>query len=220
MPEQYSQGAHSLLGVFTFALPAGIVALLIFYWVAPHIAFLLPSPHREALQPRIKVPRSLREVLTAGCGIVLGAETHILWDSFTHESASLVERIRLLHAPLFGTRFPVYLGLEFLSSTFGLCILVFAYRRWMTGEGFRLWVWQRPGWRFYLWLVVLTCCFAAGMTESHTMPALVSLEFLRHRHFGFVFITSFVRDALLVSGAVAILANVLRPRSQRDHAAF
>jgi len=108
MPEQYSQGAHSLLGVFTFALPAGIVALLIFYWVAPHIAFLLPSPHREALQPRIKVPRSLREVLTAGCGIVLGAETHILWDSFTHESASLVERIRLLHAPLFGTRFPVY----------------------------------------------------------------------------------------------------------------
>ena len=85
MPAHYTEHAHTWLGALTFALPVGIIALLIFYWAEPSIIFLLPSPHREAFQSRIHVPAAtLPEVLTAACGIVLGAETHVLWDSLTH----------------------------------------------------------------------------------------------------------------------------------------
>jgi hypothetical protein len=210
MPEHFKRNSHTLLGTFSSALPVGIFVLLIFYWIAPQVAFLLPSPHREVLQPKIKAPGSLVEFLMAASGIALGAETHVLWDSFTHKTGWAVERVPLLRELLWGNRIPVYLALEYLSSVIGLCILLYVYDRWMKAEGFQRWMWQRPSWRFYLWLVVFVGCFVAAIIESHTVHAIASSYFLHSRHFALVFLTSFVRNMLIALCTVSIGTKVLR----------
>ncbi len=207
MPGHFKQNSHTFLGTFSSALPVGILVLLIFYWIAPQVVFLLPSPHREVLQPRIKTPASLVEVLMAACGIVLGAESHVLWDSFTHQAGWAVERVPLLREPLVGDKVPVYLALQYLSTVFGLCVILYAYHRWMKAAGFPRWMWQRPSWRFYLWAAVLCACSVEAFVESHALHALAS--FPRSRHFAVVFITSFVRNVLIALCTVSIGAKVL-----------
>lgn len=218
MPESYKEHAHTFLGAFSFSLPVGIIALIIFYWIAPEAAFLLPSPHREALQQRLKVPASLPEALMAACGIVLGAETHVLWDSFTHKMGAAVQRVPFLRDDLFGSRIPIYLALQYLSSVVGLCILVYVYSRWIKTAGFRAWKWQSPSWRFYLWLVILVGCFVEAIAESDTVHAITSLYFLQSRHFAFIFIISFVRNVLAALCALSISVKLINPPSLRDTA--
>lgn len=216
MPKHFKENAHTLMGTMTFSLPIGIIVLLIFYWIAPEIAFLLPSPHREALQPRINVHTfSVREVLMAACGIVLGAWTHVLWDSFTHRTGWIVERVPLLGQTLLGTGMSSYVALQYLSSVLGLCLLAYIYGRWMNAIGSRVWVWQRPSWRFYLWLVVLGGCFTAATIESHAVHAIASFYFLHGRHFAVIFITSFVRKVLVALCVVSICCKAARFRWTR-----
>ncbi len=218
MPDHYKENAHTWLGAVVFGLPVGILVLLIFYWVAPEIAFLLPSPHREALAAEIKTPpASLRRAVMAICGIVLGAETHVLWDSFTHQTGWLVERTPFLREPLWGDRLPVYFALQILSSVFGVCLLLYLYDRWIRAGGEQPWMWQGPSWRFCVWLAVLSGCFVEAMTESHAVHAIASFHFLQSsRHFGLIFVTSLIRNVLLASCAVAIFAKFHRFRSAKD----
>lgn len=218
MPDHYKENAHTWLGAVVFGFPVGIVVLLIFYWAAPEIAFLMPSPHREALAAEIKAPTaSLRGAVMAACGIVLGAETHVLWDSFTHQTGWLVEQIPLLQQPLWGNRLPVYFALQILSSVFGVCLLLYLYDRWIRTGGKQPWIWQRASWRFYVWLAVLTGCFAEAMTESRAVHGIARFHFLQSsRHFGLILVTSLIRNVLLASCALAIFAKLLRSRSAKD----
>ena len=216
MPEFYKENAHTFLGAFTFSLPVGIAALLIFYWLAPELVFLLPSPHREVLQARTKLPSSFRDALMVVCGIVLGAETHVLWDSFTHETGWMVERVALLREFFFETRIPVYLALQVLSSLFGLFILLYAYDRSMKEAGFRRWLWQKPSWRSYLWFAVLAGCFAGAIIESDTVHAIFYV--MRSRHFILIFIISFVQNVLIALCALSICVKLLNLHSIRDTA--
>src|SRR3954467_3723030 len=57
LPGNFNHISHSLLGTFYSSLPLGILALLVFYWIGEEVAFLLPSPHRDALRGKVKVPK-------------------------------------------------------------------------------------------------------------------------------------------------------------------
>jgi hypothetical protein len=220
LPDSFKEHAHSFSGAFFFSLPVGMVLLLIVYWLAPEIVFLLPSPHREALQRSdIRSPWSLRKGLLAACGIVIGAVTHVLWDSFTHKTGWVVERFPSLAAPLGNNGMPVYLALQWLSSILGLCVIFYAYHRYMTQAGVRYWIFHNPSWRSFLWLVVLGACFLEATMESHTVRAIVMYDFLESRHFGFVFITSFVRDVLAALCALSIAVKIFNLRSLQ-HSAY
>ncbi len=66
LPDYYKDNAHELVRGLVVSVPVGIVILLIFYWVAPEITFLLPSPHRQALRRRMEAASlSLRSALLA-----------------------------------------------------------------------------------------------------------------------------------------------------------
>ena len=216
MPNHFKENAHTLLGTILFSLPVGIIVLLIFYWIAPAVVFLLPSPHREALQPRIKVPAfSLREVLIAISGIALGAATHVLWDSFTHRTGWIVERVALLRQTPFGTRIPVYMALQYLSSVLGFCLLLYVYDRWMKAAGFRPWIWSRPSWRSCLWLAVLGGSLIAAIIESHTVHAITGLYLLHSRRFVLILLTSFVRNVLIALCVVSVGAKAAQSLSMQ-----
>jgi hypothetical protein len=125
LPVEYSRlETHSLAGLFTFCLPAGLAVWLYFVTVLerPTIAFL-PDAWR------IRVPRSVltpREVGMASLAILLGAITHLVWDSFTHSSTPVVEAIpgfRDSYLDVAGLRVPVYYVLQIASSVLGLAAL-------------------------------------------------------------------------------------------------
>src|SRR5271154_5079705 len=85
-PEHFKQNSHTLLGTFSSSLPAGFFVWLVFYWFAAPVVFLLPDPHREAIRSQLE-PRlaSVQQALGVTSGILIGAWSHVLWDSFTHE---------------------------------------------------------------------------------------------------------------------------------------
>jgi hypothetical protein len=217
VPEHFRNHSHTLRGTFSTSLPAGILLWLVYYWLAPSTVFLLPSPHREAiglhLRPRLA---SVPQALGVALGVLIGAWTHVLWDSFTHVRGWIVRHVPLLQKPLFGTALPAYKGLQYLSSVFGLCVLFYVYNKWIKASGFLPWVWRKPGWRFYLWLGVAVICLVAAAIEGRAITAIRNLYFEHTGHFAIVFVTSFVRDFLVALCAVAFAAKMLGHGSSRQ----
>jgi len=213
MPEHFKESSHTVLGTFSSSLPLGILVLLFFYWIGEETVFLLPSPHREALQGRIKIPAPrIREVLLVVAGIVLGAWTHVVWDWFTHDEGWAAQRVRWLDTVLLRNRVPGFNTLQLVSTLFGLCVLLYVYSKWMRSRGFRPWKLQRPTWRLYLWLGVFATCFAEAAIESHAIQAVLAMTspyFLHIRHAGLLFVTNSVRNVLVAVFAVSLGAKGL-----------
>jgi hypothetical protein len=217
LPEYFRLSSHTLLGTFSSSLPVGILLWLIFYWLAAPAAFLLPSPHREALGPQLtRRLTSVPQALSVVSGIMLGAWSHVLWDSFTHERGWIVRHAPLLQRALFGNMLPVYKALQYLSSLFGLWVLVYAYDKWMKASGVRQGMWPKPGWRIYLLLGISIICFAAAAIEAHAINSITSLLRQHRGHPSLEFFTTFVRNTLIVLCAVSIGAKVLGFGSARE----
>jgi hypothetical protein len=135
---------HSWLGMLVIDLPLG-VALTIVWWtlVRPGLFEAAPRATRAKLPETWRVPRALRQTLLPwrqGIALVIavaiGVASHILWDSFTHESGWAVEAIPLMRenwGPLPGFRWAQY-----ASSGLGLLavvgILVVTARAWPTSS--------------------------------------------------------------------------------------
>jgi hypothetical protein len=112
-------------------LPASWLALYLFdRWGRAGVQALLPSAWRLPSPP---VPA--QPVANISLAILLGALSHVLWDSFTHRSGWIVRLLPSLTAPLLPTLFPsvpAYRLLQHGSTILGLCILI------RTG-----WLWTR-----------------------------------------------------------------------------
>jgi hypothetical protein len=126
--------AHSFLGSVLICLPAGLTLWGIFHLLRKPLCFILPQPHRRALTPLAATPFPWRalSLIAAGVSVLLGAWTHIIWDSFTHNTW-LVEQL-LLREPVFRVstvEFPWYSVLQHVSTAVGVGILISAYCSWL-----------------------------------------------------------------------------------------
>jgi len=124
---------HSIAGLFSFCWPVGLAIWLLFVRVLeqPTLA-LLP----ENWSARIVPPHrswTLKTLLMASAAVILGAVTHILWDSFTHANTPVTDTFRWLHdaaLEIGGARIPWYSVLQHASTLIGLaCLAVWAVRR-------------------------------------------------------------------------------------------
>ena len=125
---------HSLQGLFTFCWPVGLALWLVFVRVLerPTLALMPPAwaarivpPHREW---------SLRTLVAASVAVILGAVTHILWDSFTHGGTHVTTAIPALQVVAFEIHhygsFAWFWVLQQLSTIFGLVVLfIWAVKR-------------------------------------------------------------------------------------------
>jgi hypothetical protein len=120
---------HTLPGLFLFDLPAGLAALFLFHAYARQpLSVFLPVGIRERIPSgdrRFAFAPPARFALIA-ISVVLGAATHILWDSFTHRGywpalhwSFLRRRVQM---PLAGA-VPTYKLLQHGSTVIGLAIL-------------------------------------------------------------------------------------------------
>ncbi|MGI5287631.1 DUF4184 family protein [Nonomuraea polychroma] len=111
---------HSWLGVVTIDLAAVLVLVPLFHWVFrdPLISLLPPSLAGRAA---LLAPDRLRPLAIAA-GAVLGAATHVLWDSFTHSTAP-AEWGPWLSVSVFGV-IRLFRLLQYTSSAIGLAVVV------------------------------------------------------------------------------------------------
>ncbi|TMR17067.1 DUF4184 family protein [Nonomuraea turkmeniaca] len=110
---------HSWLGVVTIDPVAVLVLLPLFHWVFrdPLISLLPPSLAGRAA---LLAPDRLRP-LPIVAGAVLGAATHVLWDSFTH-STGPAEWGPWLSVSVFGV-IRLFRLLQYTSSVIGLAVV-------------------------------------------------------------------------------------------------
>lgn len=123
---------HSFLGVLWLDLPIGM-AVLLFGFVFRRALTALLSPRARALC--LQSVQHFRDQplhwVWAPLAIIIGAWTHLLWDSVTHDNGWVVKRVAALSAPI---SFGWYTGsvchvMQYLSSIAGLLILWIWFRR-------------------------------------------------------------------------------------------
>ncbi len=135
MPGEISRhlrGAHQFSGSYTVCLALGLVLLAVVFVLRQPLTALLSSRARWlCLRSLAPFERAPGEWAFAALAIVLGAWTHLAWDSFTHPDGWIVRRVAALSAPLdlLGYHGTVYHELQYLSSGIGLAVLAIWYWR-------------------------------------------------------------------------------------------
>lgn len=128
---------HSITALASFCLPTGLFA----WWltqrlIKPALIEVLPDgawARARAQHPSLPLS-SLRVWAGAAAGVLLGAVTHLIWDTFTHEDARGVRVIAMLedYGPgIAGHRLRLYAWLQYGSSVLGLAVLVLALTLWL-----------------------------------------------------------------------------------------
>jgi Domain of unknown function (DUF4184) len=123
---------HSFLGVFWLDLPIGMAVLLFgFVFRRPLTALLSPRARALYLQSVQHFRDQPLHWIWAPFAIIVGAWTHLLWDSVTHDNGWVVKRVAALSAPI---TFGGYTGslchvMQYVSSIAGLLILWIWFRR-------------------------------------------------------------------------------------------
>jgi hypothetical protein len=127
--------SHSLAGIFLFCWPVSLALWVLFVRVLePPTRALLPDSWRTRFPPSSR-EFSARVLALASVAVVLGAVTHLVWDSFTHRGTVVTNAFPALHDVAFLVegrwRIRWFLALQLLSSVFGLLVLA-------------IWAWLQP----------------------------------------------------------------------------
>jgi len=123
--------SHTILGLFTFNLPLGLLFCFIFHNIIRNELFVnLPFFLRSRLSIYTQFNWNkyfLQNPFRVIISLLIGSFSHILWDSFTHATGYFVERINFLryyfiinYIPI-----PVYKILQHSGSIIGCLILFF-----------------------------------------------------------------------------------------------
>jgi hypothetical protein len=90
--------SHSLPGLLGFALPVGLPVMWLLYRFRSQLLRLAPARLQGIGSRFCGLP--LPSFSAVVVSILMGAGTHLVWDSFTHRDGWLVERVAFLQFPL------------------------------------------------------------------------------------------------------------------------
>jgi hypothetical protein len=137
-PSPGYETTHSVPGVFTACLPLGLACFFLFQLLMKRPLFaLLPA----AIQRRCVslstpcVEPTPRFLSRASLAIVVGASTHLFWDSFTHRGrwgTHLFPRLNETALTIWGHAIPGFKVLQYGSTLFGLPCLVLLLATWLS----------------------------------------------------------------------------------------
>ena len=130
--------SHTIAGLFYFDLPVTLFISILFHQVVKkNLIYNLPLFVGRKFQHTLNVDfiRYLKEhtciFLTSA---LLGAGSHIFWDSFTHSDAYFVRTLsfyKSTHVPYDGVRYPLFYALQHISTWVGLtvvCVYILAMK--------------------------------------------------------------------------------------------
>jgi hypothetical protein len=123
--------SHTLLAIFYFNIPITILLAFLFHGVVKknlieNLPFYFQYRFNElkCLDFQLYFKNNYWAVIiSAG----MGAASHIIWDSFTHNDGFFAQRISLyknIFIPFDGVRYPLFYGLQQISTYVGLLIVI------------------------------------------------------------------------------------------------
>jgi Domain of unknown function (DUF4184) len=125
--------SHSLKGLFSFCLPVGFLVYLVFQlWLRLPLTSLLPKSVQERIQSEAKAI-ALRDTPIVLGSLLLGAVTHILWDSLTHAWSPWLSLKPVLNYELFSVgsyQIFVFRVLQQASTLLGFVFIAWWVKRW------------------------------------------------------------------------------------------
>jgi hypothetical protein len=128
---------HGHLALLTFCLPVGLAAWALFQaLIKPALIEVLPDRVyiRLCAEHRDSRLASVKAWFYAGLAVLLGALTHIIWDSFTHEDGRGVGMLPVLGEPsaeLGGSQWHLYRWVQHGSSVVGIAAVSLALWLWV-----------------------------------------------------------------------------------------
>lgn len=131
---------HTIPGVFVFDVPAGLLTLWIMHGILKFpLLTLFPVSHQERLIPVARGFRfwPLSFLARTVVSLLLGVTTHLVWDSFTHDSGWPVQQFpnvlgAFVTLPRLG-RIEICDLLQYGSSISGVLLLALLYYQWFRG---------------------------------------------------------------------------------------
>lgn len=165
---------HTLKGSFLVCIPAGLALLALFCAMRRPVWWLLPARHRHAVAPWVssKISLDVRFALVVSVSILIGAWTHIAWDSLTHENTWAYRRFALLREPWFSigsSAVPGYSALQHLSTLIGVVGLAIAYFWWLRRRPSAKAVDTGDAWRYLVMAGLPVLSF--GIAVAIALPA-------------------------------------------------
>jgi hypothetical protein len=125
---------HSLPGLFLFCLPIGIVGLWVFHsFLKEPLSSLLPLSFQLRLQLNEFRFLPRKRFMQICLSLLIGAGTHIAWDSFTHNDGWAVQHWAALReqVSIADRTMPASDFLQHLSTVCGAALLAWYFLRWM-----------------------------------------------------------------------------------------
>src|SRR4051812_14042737 len=181
---------HSLPGLFFYCLPAGIALLWLFHMFLkkPLISLFPRKQHGKLLAASPGFTFwPVRRFAAIVFSLLIGAASHLTWDSFTHSNGWIALRFAFFHYTLPFPR-PFHLqvteALQYGSSVFGLLVIIYYYRRWLHHA-------TTPQQAAEVHLpsairVVILCAFAAGAVAPAVARIVLDPEFWLHFRRGLI----------------------------------
>ena len=133
-----SNFSHTIFGLFYFDLPFGILIAFVFHNLIRDSLFNnLPM----LFKCRVEVFKSFnwneyfkQHYFIVIISVLVGATTHLLWDSFTHINGYFVKSILVLQGTfkIAGHEITIYKLLQHLSTLFGGLFIIWAFFRLQT----------------------------------------------------------------------------------------
>ncbi|MGC2210691.1 MAG: DUF4184 family protein [Candidatus Korobacteraceae bacterium] len=128
---------HTPSGLFLCTLPVGMAVLWLFHRCARYaVVRLLPTCVQQRLVCRDFPFGNLRRFGLLALSVMVGALTHVLWDSFTHRRSWIVRHWPLLHQqvliswPIHRSTF-VCIVLQHLSGLIGMAMIAIWCLVWL-----------------------------------------------------------------------------------------
>jgi hypothetical protein len=129
-----SHFGHSLQGIFLFCLPAGLVCLWVFHnFLKDPLISLVPIGYQRRLQSEKFGFLPAMRFAQICISILVGAFTHVCWDSFTHQEGWAVKHFNTLSSEMTvaDRLMPLSDILQHLSTAGGIAVLFYYFFHWL-----------------------------------------------------------------------------------------
>jgi hypothetical protein len=155
---------HTWWGILYFNLPVGLLLILTFHGIVKEpLVRNSPTFLKQRWEELSKLDfwgffRSRWYVVLYS--LVIGAFTHVLWDSFTHNSTIIVNSLTFLKTPvsLYFESYPLYHILQHVSTGIGLIIMGLYVFRMPASE-----TQSKRDRGFWFWLVIINFIISGGI---------------------------------------------------------
>jgi Domain of unknown function (DUF4184) len=207
---------HSFWGLLAFCLPFGLAAYLVYHLFAKHaLIALLPDWIADRVDRIAGDPWTLpKKTWGAVAGaILIGASTHIVWDSFTHRGSfgvAFFPELQSVITTVWGWDVYGYALLQHVSTLVGLVVIAWYAWRWLRQQmpfvaEYRPRLRERT--KRAIWMLIVAASIVNGALAlvpylaAQNMPQSTALP-------AFEFVTSTIAGGLCVLGVFSLAWQV------------